>query len=594
MDYINKQWMVQSANSIPRQFITEGRMLHGTSVQEAIGQEFRKWRPDAPVFIEAPTGTGKTSFIYDHIVPDALSKQQTVLIISNRIALNQQQRDDLKIRFREQAADQISDIPSRLQEYFVGDKIATVTYQGLKKFLEISQWYIESQWYESLRYVVFDEVHFGYSDALFNGNCRIILKESAKCFRNAVRIYMTATPWQISKEVIQNECETLLGINHFDISKAVNSDAPPTTDPLKFGDLYGKAVYKLLYYRMDADYSDYRLVFIGDELDYPPLPPKYKSLSSIRPKSVRALLSHICNAANSGHAGDRWMIFVDNKLTGQKIREALSHAQIDVVYFDAETKKPKKIWDKMIKEHCFDCDVLITTRVIENGVNFWDKKIRNIVLFTIDRTTFVQELGRKRRLPGEKVNVYALVPTTAHLKQLKKSIDWHLGIARVLKTPMHYGDGVKRLWDNPKKIRYRSLFYVDQGGTFRVNDYVAEILREQCSYVESLITNNNYQEVVGSWIHNADFDVTLDYSEDPESILYDRLTASLGKSMSEEEFCPLRQAIIDEAIRKKVEYIRMERRERLSAKPLNRYLEVLGIPLQLKKADKHWVITEKE
>ncbi len=61
-------------------------------VSKAIGEEYKEWKNGDFVFIDAPTGTGKTTFIYEKIIVKALEDNVNVLLVSNRIALSMQQK----------------------------------------------------------------------------------------------------------------------------------------------------------------------------------------------------------------------------------------------------------------------------------------------------------------------------------------------------------------------------------------------------------------------------------------------------------------------------------------------------------------------
>ncbi len=594
MDIINREWSIHIPKApVPYTFRTECREMKGRSVQNAIGDEFMLWRADTPVFIEAPTGTGKTSFVYNKLIPHALSEGNTVLLVSNRISLNDQQKKDLSIRFPEDAEDpdyQVSAFPEEVQKYFVHHSIAAVTYQGLGRFLELLGLYDRriKAWCDNLAYVIFDEIHFGYSDALFNGHCRAILEKSTKAFRDVVRVYMTATPWNIIGEVIKNECESIFGLNHFDISKNTFPYVPSDSGKLQFSELWGKRVFVMLYYKMEADYSDYRLRYFGDNLDYPSLPPKHPVLSGVKKKNVRALLSYIYRTASPEN---KWLVFVDNKKTGQKIKERLTNAKIQAVYFDADTKKPKKTWDDLIVRQRFDSEVLISTQVIENGVNIIGSEIKNIAIFSIERTTFIQELGRKRKAPSEIVNVWAYVPSIERLTGMQKKIGWHLKIANQLRSTRDYGKAVSLLWDYHKSISYRSLYYVNEDGKFCVNPYAEEILRNKYRYIAELLENDNYMEIVVGWLNGVVIEDSFEGTAEQPSKLNDLLLDYVGKTITDSDFTPVRQAIVAEATKRQIKYIRDDRKDSLSAKSLNHLLKMLEIPLELSKSCKQWKIT---
>ena len=596
MDIINKKWsVIPSYSTVPHIFRTECRNMNGRSVQKAIRDEFQLWSADTPVFIEAPTGTGKTSFVYDSLIQYALSQGKTVLLVSNRIALNEQQQKDLRTRFpdtNDSPDFRVSAFPKDVQQYFVNRNIATVTYQGLAGFLKLLPPFesLIKSWGENLAYVVFDEVHFGYSDALFNSNSGAILSEAASVFRNAVRIYMTATPWQIAAEVVRNEVNTLFNPPQFRLKDAV-SYVPTADSLLKKSELARLRERTMLYYKMEADYSDYRLHFFGDDLDYPELPPKHPLLSGIKKKSIRALLSHVYRTAK---ADNKWLIFVDNKNYGQMIRDRLNAVKIQAIYFDAETKKPKKVWDNLITNQHFDCDVLIATPVIENGINIWDNQVKNVAIFSIDRTTFIQELGRKRKSPYEIVNVWALVPSEKNLAGLEKKIEWHLRIADDLGHFSSYGKAVQLLWDDYQKSSYRALYYVDEAGKYHANSYVERILRAKRDYIWELIRKQNYMDIVAGWLNGV---VTVDFHESvPEqtSKLYDLLIHYKGQTLPDDAFKPIRQAIVDEVSARRIEYIRDDRKDSLAPTTLNRFLQAMDLPFRVKKSKKQWEILPQE
>ena len=53
-------------------------------------KNFRLWQGGESIFIEAPTGMGKTTFVLNQLVEDAMKDQQEVLFLSNRYLLKEQ------------------------------------------------------------------------------------------------------------------------------------------------------------------------------------------------------------------------------------------------------------------------------------------------------------------------------------------------------------------------------------------------------------------------------------------------------------------------------------------------------------------------
>ncbi|HFH0132179.1 TPA: helicase C-terminal domain-containing protein, partial [Clostridioides difficile] len=52
--------------------------------------------------------------------------------------------------------------------------------------------------------------------------------------------------------------------------------------------------------------------------------------------------------------------------------------------------------ESIISQSKFNSKVLIATKVLDNGINIKDENVKNIVIMALDKTTFLQELGRVR------------------------------------------------------------------------------------------------------------------------------------------------------------------------------------------------------
>ena len=67
---------------IPRYYET-----HNTEgwVKDALESEVDYWRSCQPVLLDAPTGCGKTTFVYDVLVKRVMEKGKNLLLISNRL-----------------------------------------------------------------------------------------------------------------------------------------------------------------------------------------------------------------------------------------------------------------------------------------------------------------------------------------------------------------------------------------------------------------------------------------------------------------------------------------------------------------------------
>ena len=75
-----------------KSMIVESVDLKGKYVEEAIGEKYFWWSCWNPIFIDAPTGSGKSTFVCHKLIADAKKSNRTLLLVSNRAALVRQQK----------------------------------------------------------------------------------------------------------------------------------------------------------------------------------------------------------------------------------------------------------------------------------------------------------------------------------------------------------------------------------------------------------------------------------------------------------------------------------------------------------------------
>ena len=62
---------------------------------------------------------------------------------------------------------------------------------------------------------------------------------------------------------------------------------------------------------------------------------------------------------------------------------------------------------RILQDGYFEERYLFSTTAFDSGVNIWDDDVKNIVIFDIfDIGSIIQCIGRKRRKPGEQINLY--------------------------------------------------------------------------------------------------------------------------------------------------------------------------------------------
>lgn len=88
------------------------------------------------------------------------------------------------------------------------------------------------------------------------------------------------------------------------------------------------------------------------------------------------------------------------------------------------------ITDQIVESEKFECQVLCTTSVLDNGVSIKDEAVKHVIIDYFDIDTIIQCIGRKRVLyEGDKINIYIRNRSS---KSLKMSLtNFNLQIAQV-------------------------------------------------------------------------------------------------------------------------------------------------------------------
>lgn len=126
---------------------------------------------------------------------------------------------------------------------------------------------------------------------------------------------------------------------------------------------------------------------------------------------------------------EKWIIFVNNKETGHRMCSKLQRRKIDAVFVSAESKKHPSEEDgielgKIIDNEQFDVQVLISTSVLDNGVNIKDPQLKHIVINSMEKVQFLQMLGRKRfESESDSVTLYI---KTLSVHDIRKYVEAHI------------------------------------------------------------------------------------------------------------------------------------------------------------------------
>ena len=170
------------------------------NVADTLREHIDEWESAFPVFVSAATGSGKSTLAYRDILSKAKEKGKNVLLLSNRVSICEQQKKKIMVILNCPLRDLLTDKGIREQDVF--GYASVLTYHRLPRFLSNPE---NPKWIENIGYVICDECHFFTSDAMFNGQCDSLLKLIVKKLYFAVRIYMTATPWDTVHRICEAE-----------------------------------------------------------------------------------------------------------------------------------------------------------------------------------------------------------------------------------------------------------------------------------------------------------------------------------------------------------------------------------------------------
>lgn len=393
-------------------------------IADQLRRELPYWHPANSVLLDLPPGTGKTTFVYRVLIPEALTRGENLLLVSNRIALSLQQKRAIMDLLDDPRRKLLTDEGIRQTEDF--GPVRVITYHRLAGLLRNQS---AVPWIANLAYVVFDEAHFFAADAMFNADVDYCLRLACERFCRATRVYMTGTSWDILEPLAEAETRFYhrpLGAEWRSFRECVR-------------------------YTLPADYNPYSLRF-------------FTELEDLLPEIKKA-------------ADEKWLIFTDSKDRGRRFCNKLKD---QAMYIDAESKGSCS-WRGIVADKKFPTQVLVTTAALDNGIDIVDPAVKHVVVIADNRTSLIQMIGRKRLAENERVNVWVCnLPRTVIANRYQKYRSWLAWYDRLDKcvTTDHYQTLAQQLW-REEDPALRKLFHLAHGRLFP-NELARYVLHRRC------------------------------------------------------------------------------------------------------------------
>ena len=301
--------------------------------------------------------------------------------------------------------------------------------------------------FDDAYYCVFDEAPYFVHDAAFNENTNQVLEYLNRCH---VYIGMTATDEPVKMHLSNHSVHDFLyGLEQKTMAYAKDRtykqqqaqdieshgcfDEETQTWSWLYTDAYGRPCRQKMpqsqFEELKNPSSPERIdqaVACLKPMDYPEpwkvisLPNDYSRYHVYYYHTDDELLRRIEQTPE-----EKWLIFSMNSEAGIELTEQINwflHADDVAVFLDSalihtkstsnSERRARRI-QRAQNTYCeirdtsrFSCRVLVTTTVLDNGVNLHDRALRHIVLPTHDKTEFMQMIGRKRLAEGETANLY--------------------------------------------------------------------------------------------------------------------------------------------------------------------------------------------
>ncbi|HCL4470320.1 TPA: DEAD/DEAH box helicase family protein [Clostridium botulinum] len=401
-----------------------GKKLDLEWVTQAIGEEYKKWNRGDIIKINAQTGTGKTYFIKNKLIPH-LEEYENLLYICNRTNLKRQLKKDLL----EQFGKEIPYIKNKNGQYKLKkgkrildikelDKITTIenvtitSYHAIQNS-ELDREYKINNFNTDYDYIVMDECHYIFADGSFNNKCRLafdkLIKEN---YHFSIKIFISATMDGIN-DCINKSIEFILGIKP-----------------------------KIWTYTTKIDYSYVNTKYF---------------------KQIDDIIQSIKNDKSDG----KWLVFVSDLNVGKKIIEEIGKDKSSLI--KAGTRNNEEL-NNIINNSKFQKKVLVATKALDNGINISDTKLTNMVIMAWDKITFIQMLGRKRINieNAQEINLY--IPTR-YKKSFSSKINTYNKKRKEIELFNRDINAFNRKYDNDldKIAKLNDLFYRDLNGEWKIN-----------------------------------------------------------------------------------------------------------------------------
>ena len=532
-------------------------------ISQTIGDAWKIWNNYRSVIIHCQTGSGKTTFVEDVLVKDAIEKGKKIIIVSNRIMLSMANQKRLLDKYGIKNNGRVS---GDNVEYFLNPNIVVTTYQKLSSMLN----HFDGKDFE---YAVFDEAHYFTCDSTFSPLTGTLLNAIPYKFSNSKRIYISATPEEVIPHIVKAETAPT-AVARYNVYRTTNS---------------------VSWHINQHNYEDYVKAKVNENYyaSNKPLPVVYQCKENFKNLNLKFFENFESLKEKIISSKGKWVIFVTSKKFGKDLQQQMQNS----IYIDADTKENNpEFFTELVEKESFKEKILITTSVFINGNNLKDDTVKNIVIFNTDICDIKQAIGRKRLSENETVNVYLNIPNK---QELSYKILENYAILDIYnkskKAPVELYEYI--LSDDEKRSKLRKILYSTKNGPYKFNLLAIYQLQNEVIYLESvkqMIEQNKLK-----YCKHIAKSFSLPFKKSMTELLIDgraviekKLDEFVKASpVEEEEFLKISEEISD--LRKKFGFISKSdnlgsERAPLKHNAFNKRLEEFNFQYKVEKIDKKY------
>lgn len=343
--------------------------------------QFLSWNT---YLITSYPGSGKSHMCVNKIIPKAYTEQKKVLLLVNRSKLSDQYKKDV-MQTVINGILAYNPCTHALHNDFE-NCLTVMTYQKLEELLANHR-------EDTLRnldkndILIADEVHYFLNDATYNPS-NILSAEIVLLYMASKTRYLLSATLDNIKPIILNP------LKYF----------KPIFTPLER--FYTLSTFNQQILSPKVRFTEYIMI------------KNYNYIDVFYFSKTENIIEHIINSKYD----EKWLYFVSNKKKAEALaneintryKELYPECKKDKVasfisadYRNKEQAYMKSIMDDLTIFEDIKTKVLITTPVLDNGINIKSHDLKNIVIHSDNMVSFIQMLGRKRLLKkNERINLY--------------------------------------------------------------------------------------------------------------------------------------------------------------------------------------------